>query len=157
LSRVYLVLPHEDLQDGFVFARKCFLQCFARGELPLNLNFAYGNVLDMKSTHEVAMVDRAIVEWMELCPRVICYTDRDVNLRMNLELEWAKLRKLPIEFRRLVGGRPSSEGMHFRGIHHSPEDCTVCLGPQRMEELKRDGLTPEELLQRSTLPKKEDG
>lgn len=138
MSRVYLVLPHEDLQDGFFFARKCVLQCFARGETPLNVNFMYGNVLDLSAIQEAEMADRAAAEWMGVSTKVVCYTDRDVDLKMNAELLRARTRKLPIEFRRLLGGRPSSEGMHFRGIHHSPEDCALCLGPQRVEELKKE-------------------
>ena len=148
MSRVYLVLPREEIGDGFFFARKCCLQCFSRGETPLNLNFAYGAVLDMNSEQEVAMMQRAAVEWMEVSTRVVCYIDRSIDNEMKLELERARNRGLPIDFRRLAGGRPTTENLHFMGVPHSENDCALCLGPKRMA-----ALTNEE---RETLNKKKE-
>jgi hypothetical protein len=158
LSRVYLVLPHEDLQDGFYFARKCVLQCFARGDSALNVNYAFGNVLDFNSEQERTMAARAALEWMEATERVVCYIDRGVDTEMKGELERARTRGIPIEFRRLAGGRPGTESLHFQGIPHNGVDCAICLGPERVAAARASNdLTADEAEQMSHLPKpKED-
>lgn len=138
MSRVYLVLPHEDLSDGFFFARKCCLTIFARGDCPLNMNFSLANVLDLSAPQERGMAARAATEWMEVATKVTCFVDRGIDKDMRDELERAKLRKLPIEFWRLAGGRPAVEGLHLQDIPHSPDACALCQGPIRWAEIQTE-------------------
>jgi hypothetical protein len=152
---VFLILPEERFNDGVAFARACMLQCFSRGEAPFAYA-AYAQVLDLDFPQEREMALRACVEWLGRATKAICYVDRGVTVEMRSWLDRALRRELPIEFRRLAGGRPSSETMHFQGIAHSHDDCAICLGPERVAELKRDlgkdALTPDELAHLSTLP-----
>jgi hypothetical protein len=159
LSAVFLILPEERFNYGVAFARACMLQCFSRGESPFAYA-AYAQVLDLDSFQEREMALRASLIWLERSTKVICYTDRGVTPEMREWLERAVRRELPVEFRRLAGGRPSSEAMHFQGIAHSAKDCAICQGPQRVAELKaslgKDELTPDELAHLSTLPREKE-
>lgn len=138
MSAVFLVLPREEAADGHAFARACVLACFARGETPLATYFTYGQVLDFNDEREREMGLHASGQWMLRADKVLCFTDRRISPEMLRTLDFAKRAKLPIEFRRLVGGRPSSEGLHFQGIPHSEENCALCLGPRRWAELQAE-------------------
>lgn len=154
--RVYLVLPRESSADGFVFARRCVLACFSRGEAALNLDFAYASVIDTQSPQEREMADVAAASWAAAAIKTICYTDRGVTPEMIETLGFVRRLGLPIDFRRLAGGRPGAEALHFQGIPHNESDCAVCLGPKRVAELRKEGLTVEELEQMSHLPKRKE-
>jgi hypothetical protein len=137
LIPVFLVLPDVSVDPGYIFARKCVLQCFARGEAPLFMGLSYDGVLDLTDEREQNMAALASTVWMQFA-KVVCYTDLRISPKMLAVLDFAKRSKLPIEFRRLAGGRPSSEGLHFQGIPHSEENCALCLGPRRWAELQAE-------------------
>jgi hypothetical protein len=154
--RVYLVLPRENSEDGFAFARRCVLACFSRGEAALNLDFAYASVLDTQTPQERDMADVAAASWVVVATKAVCYTDRGITPEMIETLAGVKQLELPIDFRRLAGGRPGAEALHFQGIPHNESDCALCLGPKRVEELRQEGLTVDELEQMSHLPKRKE-
>lgn len=155
---VFLVTPQEELKDGFRFLRACVLKCFAGGDFPLSVMGSYGLSLDLTDVRELAMARASADWWMTQANAVHCFIDNGIDVEMRSTLEKAKRLKLPIKFRRVVGAAPGNESMHFAGIAHDEKDCAICLGPQRVAELKaeRGKLTVEELETLSHLPQKKE-
>lgn len=90
-----------DVEANIIYARRCLADCLKRGEAPFasHLLYTQEGVLDDTKPDERKLGINAGFEWGELADKVVVYIDRGISAGMQLGINTAAERGVPIEYR----------------------------------------------------------
>lgn len=117
MRRVVVESPYQgDIERNVRYARECVKDCLQRGEAPIasHLLFTQEGVLDDDDPCERLWGIDAGHAWISVADAVVVYADHGVSSGMQLAINAAGVRNIPVETRRL--------------FPHSLVDCD-CTGP----------------------------
>lgn len=104
MIRVVIESPFAgDIEKNIAYARKCMADCLKRGEAPLasHLLYTQDGILDDDIPEERALGIEAGFVWGEQAEKVVVYQDFGVSSGMQLGIDRAIARGIPIEYRNL--------------------------------------------------------
>lgn len=104
MIRVVLESPFAgDITKNIEYARKCMADCLKRGEAPFasHLLYTQDGILDDDIPHERQLGIEAGFVWGELAEKVVVYQDLGISDGMQLGIDKATARGVPVEFRSL--------------------------------------------------------
>lgn len=107
MIRVVVESPFAgDIQKNIEYARKCMADCLKRGEAPFasHLLYTQDGILDDDIPHERELGIEAGFLWGELAEKVVVYQDLGISGGMQLGIDKATARDIPIEYRNILGG-----------------------------------------------------
>lgn len=107
MKRVVLESPYQgDVEANMAYARACVRDALSRGEAPIasHLLYTQPGVLDDTRPHERVWGISAGHAWIDLADALVVYIDKGVSQGMQAGINAARLRHVPIEFRKLNGG-----------------------------------------------------
>lgn len=103
-SRVILESPFAgDVEANISYGRRCMADCLSRNEAPFasHLLYTQDGVLDDTLSHERERGIMAGFAWGEVADKVVVYTDRGISSGMQLGIDGAVKKGLPVEYRTL--------------------------------------------------------
>jgi hypothetical protein len=104
LKRVILETPYAGaVERNLAYARAVMLDSLRRNEAPFLSHLLYPQVLDDLIPEERKLGIEAGFAWGAVAESVIVYKDLGISRGMEVGLETARARGLPIEFRSLPG------------------------------------------------------
>jgi hypothetical protein len=104
MIRVILESPFAgDITKNVEYARKCMADCLKRGEAPLasHLLYTQDGILDDDIPEERALGIDAGFVWGEQAEKVVVYQDLGISGGMQLGIDKATARGVPVEYRNL--------------------------------------------------------
>ncbi len=105
MIRVALESPFAgDIAKNIEYARKCMADCLKRGEAPLasHLLYTQDGILDDDIPEERALGIEAGFVWGEQAEKVVVYQDLGISGGMQLGIDKATVRGIPVEYRNLL-------------------------------------------------------
>lgn len=105
MIRVVVESPFAgDVQKNIDYARKCMADCLKRGEAPFasHLLYTQDGILDDDIPHERELGIEAGFVWGELAEKVVVYQDLGISSGMQLGIDKASARGVPVEYRRIL-------------------------------------------------------
>lgn len=105
MIRVLVESPFAgDIQKNIEYARKCMADCLKRGEAPFasHLLYTQDGILDDDIPHERELGIEAGFAWGELAEKVVVYQDLGISAGMQLGIDRATARDIPVEYRSIL-------------------------------------------------------
>lgn len=105
MIRVVVESPFAgDIQKNIEYARKCMADCLKRGEAPFasHLLYTQDGILDDDIPHERELGIEAGFLWGELAEKVVVYQDLGISAGMQLGIDRATARDIPVEYRSIL-------------------------------------------------------
>ena len=106
MIRVVLESPFAgDITKNIEYARKCMADCLKRGEAPFasHLLYTQDGILDDDIPHERELGIEAGFIWGEQAEKVVVYQDLGISGGMQLGIDKATARGIPVEYRSISG------------------------------------------------------
>ena len=105
MIRVVIESPFAgDVEKNIAYARKCMTDCLKRGEAPFasHLLYTQDGILDDDIPHERELGIEAGFVWGELAEKVVVYQDLGISGGMQLGIDMAAARDIPVEYRNIL-------------------------------------------------------
>ena len=105
MIRVVIESPFAgDVEKNIAYARKCMTDCLKRGEAPFasHLLYTQDGILDDDIPHERELGIEAGFVWGELAEKVVVYQDLGISGGMQLGIDMAAARGIPVEYRSIL-------------------------------------------------------